>query len=202
MKKIVTIAREFGSGGRYIGKLAAEKLGYKFYDKELIMMMSKESGLSDEFIEEAGEKITNSMLFNVAMGGVYLNPGYNNTLMPLSDKLFVVQSNIIKRIAEEGPCIIVGRCADYILKERDDCLNVFIHCPDEQKAERATKIYNMPEKNIEKEIKRRNKARSSHYYYYTGLDWGSPGNYDIVLNSGSLGADMCADIIADIAKNC
>jgi len=142
------------------------------------------------------------MLFNVAMGGVYLNPGYNNTLMPLSDKLFVVQSNIIKRIAEEGPCVIVGRCADYILKERDDCLNVFIHCPDEQKAERATKIYNMPEKNIEKEIKRRNKARSSHYYYYTGLDWGSPSNYDIVLNSGSLGADMCADIIADIAKNC
>ena len=142
------------------------------------------------------------MLFNVAMGGVYLNPGYNNTLMPLSDKLFVVQSNIIKRIAEEGPCVIVGRCADYILKERDDCLNVFIHCPDEQKTERATKIYNMPEKNIEKEIKRRNKARSSHYYYYTGLDWGSPGNYDIVLNSGSLGADMCADIIADIAKNC
>ena len=199
MKKIVTIAREFGSGGRYIGKLAAEKLGYKFYDKELIMLMSKESGLSDEFIEEAGEKITNSMLFNVAMGRVYLNPGYNNTLMPLSDKLFVVQSNIIKRIAEEGPCVIVGRCADYILKERDDCLNVFIHCPDEQKAERATKIYNMPEKNIEKEIKRRNKARSN---YYTGLDWGSPSNYDIVLNSGSLGADMCADIIADIAKNC
>lgn len=199
MKKVITIAREFGSGGRYIGQLAAQKLGYKFYDKELILLMAKESGLSDKFIEESGEKITSSLLFNVAMGGIYLNNSYNN-MMPLSDKIFVVQSKIINRIADEGPCVIVGRCADYILKERDDCLNVFIHCPMEDKIERAVKYYDMPEKNIEKEIRKKNKVRASHYNYYTGVEWGIAKNYDITLNSGTIGAQSCADIICNLVK--
>lgn len=200
MKKVVTIGREFGSGGRYIGQLAAEKLGYKFYDRELILLMAKESGLSDEFIEESGEKITSSLLFNVAMGGMYLSNSYNNNLMPLSDKIFVVQTKIINQIANEGPCVIVGRCADYILKERDDCLNVFIHCDMEDKIERAVKFYNMNQKNIEKEIRKKDKARASHYYYYTGIEWGVAKNYDVTLNSGKIGSEKCADIICYLAK--
>ncbi len=200
MKKVITIAREFGSGGRYIGKLVAEKLGYRFYDKELILLMAKESGLSDKFIEEAGEKVTSSFLFNVAMGGIYLNNSYNHNTMPLSDKIFVVQNKIINQIADESPCVIVGRCADYILKDRDDCLNVFVHCKMEDKIKRAVEFYNIPEKNAEKEIRKKDKSRASHYYYYTGVEWGIAKNYDISLNSGSLGIEACAEAICDLAK--
>lgn len=200
MKRVITIAREFGSGGRHIGQLVAEKLGYKFYDKELILLMARESGLSDKFIEEAGEKVTSSFLFNVAMGGIYLNNSYNHNAMPLSDKIFVVQNKIINQLAEEGPCVIVGRCADYILKDRDDCLNVFIHSKMEDKIKRAVEFYNIAQKNAEKEIRKKDKSRASHYYYYTGIEWGKAENYDVTLNSGSLGIEACADAICNLAK--
>ena len=200
MKKIITISRECGSGGRRIGKLLAEKLGYTYYDKELIDRVAKESGLAKEFVEEQGEHITGSLLFNIASNMTYAGMVFGGNMLPLQDQLFVVQSDIIKDIANKENCVIVGRCADFILKDYPDSLHVFIHADMAQKAERAVAEYGFAKEDVEKTLRKRDKARANHYKYYTDYEWGRAQNYDMTLNSGTFGVEGCVDLLYKIAK--
>ncbi len=195
MKKIITISRECGSGGRAIGRKLAEKLGYSFYDKELIDRVAKESGLAKEFIEEQGEHITGSLLFNIASNMTYAGQVFGGNMLPLQDQLFMVQADIIKDIAAKENCVIVGRCADYVLKDYADSLHVFVCGDMKHKAERAVKEYEFDPADVEKALRKRDKARANHYKYYTDSEWGKTQNYDITLNSSSFGIDECVEIL-------
>lgn len=198
MKRIITISRECGSGGRSIGRKLAERLGIAFYDKELIDRVSKESGLAKEFIEEQGEHITGSLLFNIATNMSYATHVFGGNLLPIQDQLYVVQSDIIRDIARSESCVIVGRCADAILADREDCLHVFIRGEEQDKCRRAVEEYHFSEDNVEKVLRKRDKARSNHYKYYTEREWGDVKNYDIVLNSSAFGIDGCVEILAGL----
>ncbi len=198
MKKIITISRECGSGGRQIGKKLAEKLGYSYYDKELIDRVSKESGLAKEFIEEQGEHITGSLLFNIASNMTYAGQVFGGNMLPLQDQLFVVQSDIIREIANKENCVIVGRCADFILKDYPDSLHVFIHGEMACKAKRAVNEYGFSAGDVEKTLRKRDKARANHYKYYTDSEWGKAQNYDMTLNSSTFGIDACVNVLYDI----
>ena len=187
---IITLSREYGSGGRYIGKLVAEKLGIKLYDKEFIAKLAEETGLSSEYIENNEQK----------RGALEtLNNGYYSGLSN-SDELFIKESELIKKVASENSCIIVGRCADFILKENKNVFKVFVYSNMEDKVKRATDIYGLDKNKAEKEINRINKLRANHYKYYTEKDWNNPENYDICINSDSLGVEKAADLICDMLK--
>lgn len=198
-KNIITISRQFACGGHEIGKMIANRLGIDFYDKEIISIVAKKSGYSVEFVEETGELVNNSLLFNIAAGGVYGGQILSGE-MPISDKVYVAQYNIIREIAQKGPCVIVGRGADYILKDRNDCFNVFIHADMNFRKEFALKTYGLAQKNIEKEIAKRDKRRAAHYNHYTDNEWGATNNYHITLDSGAIGFEKCADTIVNIVK--
>ena len=185
---IITISREYGSGGRYIGKLVAEKLGIKLYDKEFIEKMAIDTGLSKEYIVENEQKRNAFDIFN---NGYY--SGLNN-----SDELFIKESNFIKEIAKKESCVIVGRCADFILKDNANVIKVFINSSMESKIKRAVKYYKLNEKEAEKEIIKINKLRANHYKYYTEKEWTNPENYDICINSDSVGIENAVDIICKI----
>lgn len=199
--KVITISREFGSGGRTIAKAVAEKLGYRFFDSELVERIAGESGYAPEFIEKRGEDATttNSFLFNLARSGSIGGAGYEGGVA-ISDKLYVIQHNIIKRLPEEGPCVIVGRCSDYILKDRCDALHVFIHADTAFKAERIVSLYGERGDVPEKRLEEKDKKRKVYYKNYTGRIWGLSQNYDLSLNSGKLGVDTCAELIAQLAR--
>ena len=194
MKKIITISREFGSGGRTIGRMVAEKLGMSSYAKELIEKVAEESGLTKKYIEEGGEYAPSKSRF------AYSFIGRNIDGMSLDDYIFMAQRKVILEIAEKESCVIVGRCADYILRNRDDVLNVFIHSDMEKRAERIVKLYGETDKSPEKRLKEKDKKRSINYKYCTDRVWGMSQNYHISLNSGAIGLDTCDDIIADLAK--
>lgn len=195
MKRIITISREFGSGGRTIGRKAAEKLGIAFYDKELIEKVAEKSGLSKKFIEEGGEYSPTKSIFS------YSFVGRNIDGMSVEDYVFSIQRKIIRELAEKESCVIVGRCADYILNDRDDVLNVFIHSDMDKRAERIVKLYGETDKSPEKRLKEKDKKRSINYKYCTDRVWGMCQNYDITLNSGNIGIDKCVDIIAELFKS-
>lgn len=184
---IITINREYGSGGRYVGKLLAKKLGIKLYDKDLIMMVSNESGLSASYIEEKEQSITDKLLSN-------FNSQYYNNLTN-DDNLFIAETNAIKEIAKKGSCIIVGRCADYILKEQENVFKIFLYTDDEAKVKRAVNYYGLEEKNALKEINKINKAREKHYNHYTGQVWKDVNNYDFSINVDKLGVEKTVEII-------
>ena len=197
--RIITISREYGSGGRAIGHMVAEKLGMTYYDKELIRLVASESGFSSEYVEGAGEHAPNSLLFNFAMAPVYCST-FSQDILPNADKLFVAQSRVISDLAEKGPCVIVGRCADYILRSREDCLNVFIHADMESRVQRAVSSYGVPASEAEDELRKKDKARANHYKRYTGQTWGAAKNYHMTLNSGKLGLNACVELICQAAK--
>jgi len=185
---VITIGREYGSGGRYIGELVAEKLGIKCYDKEFISHVSKSTGLSKEYIEKNEQKRnTLEALNNLYYGGL-------NT----TDELFISESQIIKDLAKKESCIIIGRCADFVLKDEKNIVKIFIYSDLENKIKRATKHYGLSRQNAEKEIKRINKLRSNHYKHYTGRIWNNPENYDICINSDKLGIEESANLITEI----
>ena len=188
-KIVITIAREYGSGGRYIGKLVAEKLGIKLYDKEFIEELSDKTGLTDEYIEANDQKRNLLDNFNNAYYG-----GLNN-----SDELFIKESEFIKKIAKNNSCVIVGRCADYILKDKKNVIKVFIYNSLENKIKRAKKYYGMKD-NCKKEINKINKLRENHYNHYTDREWKDPANYDICLNSDEVGIEKSVDIICKMAS--
>jgi cytidylate kinase len=196
--KVITISREFGSGGRTIGKLIAKELGWKFYDKELVDKISEESNFAKDFIEKRGEYASTKSEF---MYSLLENFGTTNGGQSINDKLYITQANIIKEIAEEGNCVIVGRCANYILRKRDDVFNVFIHADTDFKSERIVRLYGETEKTAEIRLKDKDARRAVYYKYYTGEKWGLISNYDISFNSGKIGINNCVDIIAKIIKN-
>lgn len=197
MKNIITISREFGSGGRSIGKMVAQKLGYEFYDSEIVNQVAERSGFSPAFIEECGEYASarSSMLFALVTANQY-----NANGMSMQDKLYLEQANIIQEIAEKGNCVIVGRCADFILRERKDCLHVFICSDMESRAKRIVERYGQKDKSPEKRLTEKDQKRKVYYKNYTGRQWGQVQNYALCLNSGILGLEACAEMIVQAAK--
>ncbi len=198
-KNIITISRAFGSGGHTIGQEVAKRLNIPCYDKALVDRVARESGFHADFIEEAGEyaPISNSFLFNLVVSP---NPVATMNSMSMSDQLFIYQSKIIRDLAEEGPCVIVGRCADYILRDREDALHVFIHADMEHRAKRIVEKYGQTKQTPEKRLTEKDNKRRIYYRHYTNRNWGEAQNYHLSLNSGLIGIDKCADIIVDVAK--
>lgn len=193
-KKIITISREFGSGGRTIGRQVAEKLGVSFYDKELIEQVAAKSGLAEKFIEEQGEYSPAQNRFAYAFVGRSING------MSVDDYLWSVQRKIILEIAERESCVIVGRCADYILRDREDVLNVFVHADKQKRAERIVKLYGESSKAPEKRLMEKDKKRAINYKYYTEQEWGKAKNYHLSLDSGEFGIEKCVEIITELAQ--
>ena len=188
--RVITISREFGSGGRTIGKKAAEKLGIPSYDAEIIQEMAKETGFAPDYIEEAGE---------YAPGGFLSAAFSNRTFGPTNeDILWEHQCNTITALAEKGPCVIVGRCADYILQDKADCLKVFIHADMKFRAERIVKVYGEREQSPEERLRDKDKRRAAYHRFYTNMKWGHAQNYHLTLDSGVLGIDRCVEVIAGL----
>ena len=187
---IITISREYGSGGRYVGRLIADKLGIKFYDKEIITKLAETTGLSEEYIENNEQKRDASAILN---NGYYI--GLDN-----SDELFVKESELIKELASKDSCVVIGRCADFILKDEKNVVKVFVYSNMEDKIKRATQIYGYEEDKAEKEIEKIDKLRANHYKHYTDKDWKEFSNYDICINSDLLGVEKSAEMICNIVK--
>ena len=198
-KKIITISREFGSGGRTIGRMVAERLGIPFYDKELVNQIALESGFAPKFVEEHGEHSPGSSLFSYAFApqGV---PGVMNGLST-ADFLWNIQCSVILQLAEQGPCVIVGRNADYILKDRPDALHAYVFADIPYRAERIVRRYGESDKSPEQRLNEQDKRRRVNYQHYTGRTWGMSQNYDISLDTGVLGIDQCVDILCGIVEN-
>lgn len=190
--RIITISREFGSAGRVIGKGVADKLGIPCYDEELIKMIAKESGLADSYIKERGEYMASAGW----LSSMFTERDYQGQSM--QDYLWEVQAKIIIDLADKGPCVIVGRCADYILKDIADLLTVFIHASIEKRAERIISVYGETEEAPKKRLLDRDKRRKSYYQLYTDMEWGEAQNYTLSLDSGELGIEKCIDIICDL----
>ena len=192
MKRIITISREFGSGGRTIGKGVAEKLGIPCYDHEVIEQLVERSGFAADYVKSQSEYAPNGSLFVNA-----LNAGNFHGLSN-QDKLWTMQRQIIEELGEKENCVIVGRCADYILRDRADCLKVFIHRDFQSRAERIVQVYGETEVPTEKRLKEKDKHRAAYYQFYTDQKWADLANYHIVLDSGVIGIEKCIDIIADL----
>lgn len=188
MKSIITISREFGSGGREIGKTLAEDLKIPFYDKELLEIASKESGICKEFFESLDESYSNSFLYSLVMGNFPVSSdGRISPEMPLNHKIFLAQFDTIKKIADEGPCVIVGRCADYVLKENSNVINFFVVGNMAEKKKRILERYDIEKNKVEDFIKKTDKRREHYHNYYSDLKWGEASNYDLCINSSRSG---------------
>ena len=188
--RIITISREFGSGGRTIGRRTAEKLGIPCYDAELVQKIAEESGYAEAYVREEGEETAGGWLSTILSDRTN---GLTN-----QDKIWNIQSKVITELAEQGPCVIVGRCADYILREKADLLTVFIHASMEKRAERIVKEYGEREETPEQRLKDKDKRRAAYHRFYTDMKWGQAQNYDICLDSGELGLDKCIDILVQL----
>ena len=193
-KRIITISREFGSGGRFIGEEVAKKLGIAYYDKNIIGQIAEKSGLSPEYSQENAELSPKKGLF------AYAFSGRDITGKSVEDMVYEAQRNIILELAEKEPCVIIGRNADYILKDRDDVLNVFIHGDISEKIQRITGLYNVEEKEAVKMMADTDKRRRTNYNFYTDQNWGKASNYTLCLNSSQLGYDRCEMIIMECVK--
>lgn len=196
---IITIGREFGSAGREIGYKIADDFGIKLYDKEMLNRAAKESGICEELFEAHDEKPTNSFLYSLVMDTYSL--GYSSgsyTDMPINHKVFLAQFDAIKKIASEGPCILVGRCADYALEEFDNVLTVFIHAKMEARIRRIARIYNLTDAKAKEMIQKTDKQRSSYYNYYTNKKWSDAESYDVCLDSSVLGIEGTAEAIKQL----
>lgn len=191
MKRIITISREFGSGGRFIGETLAKELGFTFYDKEIIEQVAEKTGLSKKYIAERGEYAPKNNIFSYS----FISRDLQGS--SVDDYIYQAQQNIICNIAEKGNCVIVGRCADYILRNKDDVLNVFIHGNKPEKCKRIMKLYDKTEKDALSLMKDTDKKRSINYAYYTEQTWGDTKNYALCLNSSILGYDKCIKIIKE-----
>ena len=190
--KIIAISRQFGSGGHTVGKLVAQRLGIPCYDHELIEKIAEESGFCPEFIKERGEYAsTGSWLANAFADRDY----YGHSLQ---DDVWFAQRKVILELAEKGPCVIIGRCADYILEDNYDCLKVFIYADMEARAKRVVEQYGEAKQTPERRLRDKDKRRAAYYSFYTDRKWGEASNYHICLSTSALGIERCADIIADI----
>lgn len=190
--RVITISRQFGSGGRTIGKELAAKLGIPCYDQELIDKIAEESGFTKEYVAERGEYASHRGWMASAFSDRDFY-GHSN-----QDTLWAIQTRVIREVAEKGPCVIVGRCADFILKDTSDCLRVFIHSDMEKRAKRIVEQYGERPEAPEKRLKDKDKRRAAYYQFYTDMKWGDTRHYDITLNSGSLGLEKCVEILAGL----
>ncbi len=200
-KTIITIGRQYGSAGHEIGATIAHDLGIKLYDKEMLKRAAKESGLCEELFEAHDEKTTSSFLYSLVMDTYAL--GYSSGAlsdMPINHKIFLAQFDTIKKIASEGPCVMVGRCADYALEEFDHVVNVFIYADLEARIRRVARIYNLTDAKAKDIIIKTDKKRASYYNYYTNKTWGDAKSYDLCLNSAKLGVGGTAKAIIDYVK--
>lgn len=189
--KIITISRQYGSGGRIVGKLLAERLGIPFYDNEIISLAAEKTGLSKECFINAEETSTGNLLLSLTT----LTPSVESFGLPLNEKIFLVQSQVIKEVAEKGSCVIVGRSADYILSETENCINVFLQADLKDRINRAVAQYDLPEKNAEAAVIKTDKRRANYYNYFTGLKWGAADNYDLILNTSRMELEKIVDVI-------
>ena len=193
-KRIITISREFGSGGRFIGEEVAKKLGISYYDKDIIGQIAEQSGFAPEYIRENAELSPKKGLF------AYAFSGRDITGKSVEDMVYEAQRNVILKIAEKESCVIIGRNADFILKDREDVLNVFIHGDMPEKVQRIGKLYNVAEANAAKMITETDKRRRTNYNFYTDQKWGMASNYSLSLNSSQLGYERCEEIILECVK--
>lgn len=194
---VITISRQYGSGGRELGEKLAVRLGIRFYDKEIIGMAAEESGYSAEYIEKNEQAVRNPIIYELVASDCAYLPGESTP----QETLFEVEARIIRRIAAQGPCVIVGRCADYILREREDCLNVYIHAPADSRVQRLMKTEELTERKAREEIVRADKERAGHYRRFTGRGWGDPRYYDLIIDSGVFGVDGAAAIVEQAVRN-
>lgn len=197
---IITIGRQFGSGGREIGEKLAKKMDVPFYDKELLKRAAKESGLCEEIFENFDEKPSSSFLYSLVMDPYSLGYSNNGFDLPLNHKVFLAAFDTIKKIADEGSCIIVGRCADYVLQDYTNCINLFIHAPMEDRIKRISVKYDLPENKAKDMIYKKDKQRASYYNYYSNSKWADIKNYHLSINSSLLGIDGTVDMIVDLVK--
>ena len=197
---IITIGREYGSGGREIGQAVAKALGIAFYDKQIISLAAKKSGLSDEFIANNEQRMRGGLMHNLAAASAYSGGFFSSQYLPLSESIFISQAQVIRDIAGKESAVIVGRCADYILDGRENTINVFIHAPQDKRVERIMKLHNVDEAAAIKEIQVSDKERGNHYFRYTDRKWGKAQNYDICINSALMGIDKTVEMLVEMAK--
>lgn len=214
MKKFITIAREYGAGGNKIGELVAKELGIAFYDSEIIDLAAKESGLSPDFIKNTEQNLSSGWLYTLLLGSGYPTPGTGASRLglgpqsinvPLADQVFNAQRNTIIELAKKGPCVLVGRCSDYVLRHckeisRSEILNVFIYAPIEDKVKRAVEENGLDPATAERDVKLIDKRRANHYNTFTERTWGNRNHYDLLVNSSLLGIEKTAQMIAQIAR--
>ena len=187
--RIITVSREFGSGGRTIGKQVAKELGIPCYDNEFIQKIASESGFDEHYVKDAGEYDSGGFL------SIFSSRAFGDAN---ADLIWKAQCKIILQLAEKEPCVIVGRCADYILRDKADCLRVFIHADKDFRMNRIIKVYGETDIPTEQRLKEKDKRRTAYHRFYTNMKWGQSINYDITLNSGTPGIDKCAEIIKNL----
>ena len=197
---IITIERQYGSGGHLIGEKLSKDLGIPFYDSELIKVAAKESGICEEIFESFDEKPTTSFLYSLVMDPYSLGYNSNSFDLPLDDKVFLAAFDTIKELAKKGPCVFVGRCADYVLKDNPNVVSVFVHADEKFCLDRAMERNSMTEKEMKKYIEKTDKFRGDFYRYHTGHEWADARNYDLCLNSGKLGFQKCVEEIKAYIK--
>ena len=198
---IITIGRQFGSGGRAIGEKLAQKVGVTFYDKELISLAAKESGVSPEVFEDADEKAANSLLYSLSMGMYSFGSGFPTMGdLPVNDKLYLLQHKIIRSIAEKESCVIVGRCADYVLRDHPGCIKIFFYADMDFRKREAIKKHGIDETRAEHIINKTDKSRANYYSFYSGQKWGMAENYDLCIDSSKLEEDQIVELIGEYIK--
>lgn len=201
MFPVITISRQYGSGGHEVGERLAKELGIPFYDKALIAMAAKQSGFSEDVFAQADERATSSLLYSMVMGNYGFGariPGVGE--MPINDKLFIIQSDIIKNAAKEGPCVIIGRCADYILREFPNCLNVFVHADKAVRVKRIVDKGLCDAKKAPDFITKKDKQRANYYNFYSNKRWEDLGNYSLTIDTSKFTVEQAIDLIIDAAK--
>lgn len=195
---IITITRQYGSGGHNIGKALSERLGIPFYDKELISLAAKESGISPEVFENVDEKATNSLLYSLSLGLYNYGNGFSSMGdLPVNDKLYILQHKIIKQLANEGPCVFVGRCADYVLKDHQNLTKIYIYADIDVRTKRAVERQSIDPARAKQAVLKADKNRANYYSFYSGKKWGLADNYDLCINSTALSTEQAVDIICE-----
>lgn len=204
MSRIITVGRQYGSGGREIGKKISDQLGIPFYDKELVEMAAKKSNISNEAVKEIDERATNSLLYSIVTGSFGMK-GLNAPLfyeMPMNDKFFIAQSEVIKEVAHQGDCVIVGRCADYVLEHEEnvDVLSLFLYASLDFRTLRVASDLNLTVHHAKDYIQKTDKQRRTYYDYYTSHEWGKMSNYDLCINTEKIGIDKTAELVVRYLK--
>ena len=197
---IITIGREYGSGGHQIGQALAERLGVKFYDKQIISLAAQKSGLSDEFIANNEQRVRSGLMQNLAASAAYSSGFFSGQYLPLSESIFISQAQVIRDVAAKESAVIVGRCADYVLAGRENTINVFIHAPAEERVKRIMALYHLDEAAAIKAITTSDKERGNHYFRYTDRKWGKAQNYDLCVNSALMGIDGTVELLVRFAE--